>query len=340
MFRAIADNLEGKQDSHGKYRRDAVDYIWSHEDEFRPFMEELKDKTKDPLDEYCRKMRKDSTWGGQHELKALALQYKFNVIIHQVGSPNVVNTFHEPLGSVDTVHLSYHLGKHYNSVRRVDDPVKRDQPPSVYFPIGHDLEKTGQRYSKEQQRKETTERIKREGQRVFENKFVEGVSDSAFNWLGFMVSGDTSAEKKELIRATSRKMYQNLVDWDQSKTWQKTFNMYESESSDESDGEFDDHAAANPDTLRRQLGQLESDAGLVVSTPIKSYLHNLTLANRPSDNEVCPCEQNTELAKKSRHKYKDCCKQVDSTQRNKVIEEIKQYFKDRDGTEEPEQINA
>ena len=92
-------------------------------------------------------MRKSSTWGGQHEIRALGLQYKVNVIVHQVSGPNVVQTFHEPLGSVDTIHLSYHMGKHYNSVRRIDDPAKKNVVPVVYYPIGHDLEKNGERYS-------------------------------------------------------------------------------------------------------------------------------------------------------------------------------------------------
>ena len=139
--------MEGNQEKHAKYRIDAVDYIESHEDDFRPYFEELKDKTKDPFEVHCRNMRKDSTWGGQHELRALALQYKVNVIVHQVGGPNVVQTFHEPLGSVDTIHLSYHMGKHYNSVRRMDDTLKKDKSPIVYYPIGHDLTKTGEKYS-------------------------------------------------------------------------------------------------------------------------------------------------------------------------------------------------
>ena len=73
LFRAVADQLEGSESNQKKYRDNCVDYIQSHESEFKPFMEELKDKSQDPFKEYCKKMRKDSTWGGQHEIKALAL---------------------------------------------------------------------------------------------------------------------------------------------------------------------------------------------------------------------------------------------------------------------------
>lgn len=50
----------------------------------------------------------------------------------------MVQEFHAPMGSVRTIHLSYHLGRHYNSVRREDDPML---PKKLPLPIGHDLEK-------------------------------------------------------------------------------------------------------------------------------------------------------------------------------------------------------
>jgi hypothetical protein len=39
-----------------------------------------------------------------------------------------------PWGTVPTLHISYHLGEHYNSVRLIDD--LEDAPAK---PIGHDL---------------------------------------------------------------------------------------------------------------------------------------------------------------------------------------------------------
>lgn len=40
-----------------------------------------------------------------------------------------------PWGSVPTLHISYHLGEHYNSVRLLEDPG--DGPA---MPIGHELQ--------------------------------------------------------------------------------------------------------------------------------------------------------------------------------------------------------
>ena len=40
-----------------------------------------------------------------------------------------------PWGTVPTLHISYHLGEHYNSVRLADD--HENAPPR---PIGHELQ--------------------------------------------------------------------------------------------------------------------------------------------------------------------------------------------------------
>jgi len=47
--------------------------------------------------------------------------------------------FNDPLGSVPTVHLSFHLDEHYNSVRRGDDPCFKGISPIEEYPIGWDL---------------------------------------------------------------------------------------------------------------------------------------------------------------------------------------------------------
>ena len=39
-----------------------------------------------------------------------------------------------------TIHLSFHLNEHYNSVRRGDDPSIKGIVPVKEYPIGHDLE--------------------------------------------------------------------------------------------------------------------------------------------------------------------------------------------------------
>ena len=44
--------------------------------------------------------------------------------------------FH-PWGSVPTLHISYHLGEHYNSVRSAQDPFTG---PATDYPVSHILQ--------------------------------------------------------------------------------------------------------------------------------------------------------------------------------------------------------
>lgn len=103
---------------------------------YTPFIED--DET---VDQYCDDMEKDGCWGGQLEMNALAHCHNFNVIVHQVDNPSMAQVFHEPVGKDPTLHISYHLGEHFNSIRRGDDPIMRGAAPIKHFPIGHDLEK-------------------------------------------------------------------------------------------------------------------------------------------------------------------------------------------------------
>ena len=61
-----------------------MDYIRKNEKDFAPFMDD------ETVEKYCRRMEKDSTWGGQVEINALGHRFEFNFIIHQVGAPNLV----------------------------------------------------------------------------------------------------------------------------------------------------------------------------------------------------------------------------------------------------------
>jgi len=56
-------------------------------------------------------MSKNGTWGGNMEIQAISLNFKVNVVVHQLESPRfeVINW---PLDQ-RCIHLSYHNGEHY-----------------------------------------------------------------------------------------------------------------------------------------------------------------------------------------------------------------------------------
>jgi len=115
MFRSIADQLVGDNQKHDQYRQEIINYIESHKDHFSFFIEDSEN-----FEEYVQRMRQDGEWGDQPELCAAAQCLNVNIFVHQVDSPTYVIRSESATGARD-IHLSYHGGCHYNSVRTLDD---------------------------------------------------------------------------------------------------------------------------------------------------------------------------------------------------------------------------
>ena len=60
LFRSIADQVEGNEKLHRKYRCDAIEYMEANQEDFIPFMED-----DEKIDQYLANMMRDSIWGGQ-----------------------------------------------------------------------------------------------------------------------------------------------------------------------------------------------------------------------------------------------------------------------------------
>ncbi|PIN02127.1 OTU (ovarian tumor)-like cysteine protease [Handroanthus impetiginosus] len=115
FFRALADQLDGNEDEHEKYRNMVVQFIKNNREMFEPFVED-----EVPFDEYCQSMGEDGTWAGHMELQAASLVTRSNICIHRHMSPRwYVQNFDKHEARM--IHLSYHDGEHYNSVRSKDD---------------------------------------------------------------------------------------------------------------------------------------------------------------------------------------------------------------------------
>ncbi|KAH9554446.1 hypothetical protein CY35_08G064700 [Sphagnum magellanicum] len=115
MATVFSDQLDGQEEQHATYRQSVVDYVQEHREEFEPFVED-----EVPFEEYCSTMREDGTWAGNMELQATSLVTGCNICIHQLKTPRWhIRNFES--ADACTLHLSYHDGEHYNSVRRLDD---------------------------------------------------------------------------------------------------------------------------------------------------------------------------------------------------------------------------
>jgi len=114
LFRSIADQLEGQPDRHRDYRQAIVEYMESNADDFAPFIE-------GDFSQYLKKMGRDSHWGGNMELVAASRRFRRHITIHQLNAPRLdIRCLEEKAGAI---HLSYHDGEHYSSVRSGDDKL-------------------------------------------------------------------------------------------------------------------------------------------------------------------------------------------------------------------------
>ena len=115
FFRAIADQLEGDEEQHAKYREMVVQYIIDHRENFEPFVEDDEN-----FDEYCSRMKESGTWAGNMEIQAASMVTRTNICIHIFSSPTVyIRNFDDR--NARTLRLSYHNGEHYNSLTLVND---------------------------------------------------------------------------------------------------------------------------------------------------------------------------------------------------------------------------
>ncbi|XVF17652.1 hypothetical protein REPUB_Repub10bG0141500 [Reevesia pubescens] len=125
FFRALADQLEGDEEEHGKYRSMVVQYIVKNREMFEPFIED-----EVPFDEYCQSMEKDGTWAGHMELQAASLVTRRNICIHRNMSPRWYIKNFDDCGA-RMIHLSYHDEEHYNNVRLKEDPCNGPAMPII-----------------------------------------------------------------------------------------------------------------------------------------------------------------------------------------------------------------
>jgi len=120
LFRSVSDQMDNTENNYKIYREMCLTYMKNNPDEFSPFIED--DET---FDKYLERMEEDGEWGGNLEIYALskALNANFYIYIHK-HPMYVVNNFEKPKKNIL---LTYHEGKHYNSLRKLEEKSKEDK---------------------------------------------------------------------------------------------------------------------------------------------------------------------------------------------------------------------
>ncbi|XP_046332448.1 OTU domain-containing protein 3-like [Haliotis rufescens] len=115
LFRALGDQLEGHCRNHFRHRQDVVRYMAEHRDDFEPFMED-----DIPFDTHIQNLKKLGVYAGNDAIVSFARLHQVNIVIHQLDAKHLMIT-----GSANSnarqLHISYHNGDHYSSVRKLND---------------------------------------------------------------------------------------------------------------------------------------------------------------------------------------------------------------------------
>ena len=128
FFRALADQIEGEQNQHLKYRSMVVNYMMDHRSHFEPFYSEEDEQTS--FEGYCEKMAEDGTWADHCELQAASMVTGTNIHVHRFKTESSkIYDFHGT--NTHTIHLSYHNGNHYNSLHSINDNENTAEAPPV-----------------------------------------------------------------------------------------------------------------------------------------------------------------------------------------------------------------
>lgn len=126
LFRALSDQLYGEDARHAKIRTDVVDYIRSNREDFEPF---LVDETS--FERHLQNLGDLGTYGANDSIVAFSRIRGVTIVIHQLD---------EPMWRVDgegrragqrELHISYHNGNHYNSVRRIGEEKDVRMPANI-----------------------------------------------------------------------------------------------------------------------------------------------------------------------------------------------------------------
>lgn len=162
FFRAVSDQLYGTEEYHMKLRERACDYLLVHRNHYQFFVDD-----EQSFDDYVADMRADGVWADNLELQAISMAYNVNIRVHQSGKPSYDIRNHSARNA-RVIHISYHFGEHYASVRPLVTanlnvpaqheplPVPRASPASS----GHDSRSSSQ---------DGTTRRPRHGKRVEED---------------------------------------------------------------------------------------------------------------------------------------------------------------------------
>ncbi|CAL5324635.1 unnamed protein product [Camellia sinensis] len=269
---------------------------------FEPFIED-----EVPFDEYCQSMEKDGTWAGHMELQAASLVTHSNICIHRISSPRwYIQNFDNREARM--VHLSYHDGEHYNSVRLKEDTCTGPARP-IIIKADADLSATSR-----QAKVAVTKSKGGAGKNFIHAEAIKlvmsggGCEDAKkVEQVLQQVDGDVDAAIEFLIAEEGNKEY--LVESDKLPCPADTSHGNGRYLRDNENGNYEQHK----EELKDNSSTPESSCDQERTHDDKSSLKDEKKIPR---NKVCPCG--------SKKKYKACCGSISGISSAKFVISTKQ----------------
>jgi len=132
LFRALSDQLHGGPEKHKTLRREVVSYMRNYREDFEPFHVD----ENVPFDHHLDLLERDGTYAGNDVIVAFARAYDVTIVIHQLNEPlwQIHGSSNGEKSCENELHISYHNGDHYNSIRKRGQ-VHTGAPPSIKINI-------------------------------------------------------------------------------------------------------------------------------------------------------------------------------------------------------------
>ncbi len=134
LFRALADQLTGRQEGHMEIRQRTMDYMVTNQDAFIPFIVDS-----ETFEHYIARKRKAFTFANDLEISAAASALRRKIELYRYSpipfltyqpEPDLgLNENHEPL------RISYQRSNHYNSIRTSLEPTPPDSADTLDTPM-------------------------------------------------------------------------------------------------------------------------------------------------------------------------------------------------------------
>ncbi|CAG0913396.1 unnamed protein product [Notodromas monacha] len=129
LFRALGDQLDGNTRKHLDYRRQAVEHMRENRELFEPFIDDSIS-----FERHVSLLGEPGTHAGNDAIVAFAGFHKAVVVVHQLNTPlyHIATQGFDDSRSLKELHVAYHNGEHYDSVRKLHEPDGLEVPACIH----------------------------------------------------------------------------------------------------------------------------------------------------------------------------------------------------------------